>query len=112
MAGGGGGSGSGSSLGGGLRCAMAGGLSSATANTTSSQGRIATILLEVKNHLALGGRWREAALLIVREDCVDHLLRRVAHLHEIEIGRIDHAFAGQALAHPRKQAAPVRLVHQ
>src|SRR5687768_5572273 len=94
--GGGGASGSGSSLGGRF-CAWA--LEMRTIPTGSRRG-IASILLEVQEHLALRGRGREAALRIESEDRVDHLLRLVEHLQQIGIARTDHAFALEALAHP------------
>src|SRR5687767_8338418 len=97
--GGGGASGSGSSLGGRF-CAWAVAMKKIP---TSSRRRIASILLEVQQHLALRGRGCEAALRIESEDRVDHLLRVVVHLQQIEIARTDHAFALQALAHPRDQ---------
>src|SRR6185503_3270332 len=106
--GGGGASGSGSSLGGRL-CAWTVDIKK---SPTSSRRRIVSILLEVQQHLALRGRGREAALRIEREDRVDHVLRLVEHLQQIEIVRADHAFSGEALAHPVDQAAPVGLVHQ
>src|SRR5688572_16897313 len=108
MGGGGGGSGSGSSLGGRL-CAWA---SENERSAATSTPRITSILLEVEQHLALGRRGCEAALLIEREDRIDHLLRLVVDLHQVEIVRVDHALGGQALAHPRHQPAPIRLVHE
>src|SRR5688572_1262935 len=109
IAGGGGGSGSGSSAGG-RGCAAA----ALAANTSkvASKRRIESILLEVQQHLALLRRRLEAALLVESEDGVDHFLRLVAHLQEIELEDVDHAFDRQALAHPLEQAAPERLVHQ
>src|SRR5687767_1054226 len=109
IAGGGGGSGSGSSAGG-RGCAAA----ALAANTSkvASKRRIKSILLEVQQYLALLRRRLEAALLVEREDGVDHLLRLVAHLQKIELEDVDHALGGKALAHPLEQPAPERLVHQ
>src|SRR5688500_13765364 len=97
MSGGGGGSGNGSSGGGGcLGCAWA---SAPASKPRSSRRRIASILLEVQEHLALGRRGREAALLVEREDRIHHLLRLVVHLHKVEVILVDHPFGGQPLAH-------------
>src|SRR3989442_11684087 len=106
MGGGGGGSGSGSSLGG-RGCAR-------TANATKTSAvasirRIDAILLEVQQHLALLRRGLEAPLLVEPEDRVDHFLRLIAHLQQIELALVDHALGGEPLAHPLRQAAPEGL---
>src|SRR5688572_33249944 len=91
ISGGGGGSGSGSSLGG-RGCAAA--ALAASTSTIASKRRIETIL-QVQEHLALLRRRLEAALLVEREDRVDHLLRLVAHLQEIQLQDVDHALRRQ-----------------
>src|SRR3989337_3330748 len=100
--GGGGASGNGSSLGGRL-CAWA---IEIRKIPTSSRRRIASILLEVQQHLALGGRGREAALRVESEDRVDHFLRLVVDLQKIEGVGADHAFGFAGSGHPGDQAAP------
>src|SRR5688500_20311581 len=91
--GGGGASGSGSSWGGRF-CAWA---IEMRKIPTSSRRRIASILLEVQEHLALRGRGREAALRIESEDRVDQVLRLVDHQQQNENNRTNHDFALNAL---------------
>src|SRR3990167_3144473 len=114
IAGGGGGSGSGSSLG--WRCCWASAPDATIASARTSRRRMLflgqPILLEVEQHLALGGRGLEAALLVEREDRVHHLLRLVMYLHEVHVGGVDHVLPDQALAEPGDEPAPIRLVHQ
>src|SRR5688500_20287468 len=84
--GGGGASGSGASLGGRF-CAWA---IEIRKIPTSSRRRIASILLEVQQHLALRGRVRAAALRIDSVYRVDHFLPLFLNLQEIEVVVADH----------------------
>src|SRR3954466_543739 len=88
IAGGGGGSGSGSRPGGGFWAEAA---HATSTSTIARRRRISPILLEVQQHLALLRRRLEAALFVESEDRVDHFLRLVAHLQQIELEQIDHA---------------------
>ena len=62
--------------------------------------------LQVQHLVALGPGRLEAARLVVIEDRLDDRFGLVDHLHQIEIGRRDHAFADELVAHPVDQPAP------
>ena len=63
--------------------------------------------------LAFGGRGLEAARVVVVEDRVDHRLRVVDHLQQLEVVRRRSCpSAARRLADPVRQAAPERRVHE
>src|SRR5882672_9902442 len=121
--GGGGSSGRGSSLGG---CCAARG--SETSNSAGArirrsmrrksifrrvyQNRCAFVVLEIEQDFALGGARLEAPVFVMFEDRLDHAFGLVDDLDQLHVLRVDHVLPDEPLAHPVKQSAPERRMHE
>src|SRR5256712_8539684 len=121
--GGGGSSGRGSSLGG--CCAARGSETSNSAGARIRRGmrrksifrrvyqnRCAFVVLEIEQDFALGSARLEAPMFVMLEDRLDHTFGFVDDLDQLHVLRVDHLLPDELLAHPLKQSAPERPMHE